>query len=116
MVKLWLKFAVTQLMNVPLLLAGLFICALPYRFIPWIWQNQDDGARGNTWWERYVWLALRNPVDNLKHAEWPFEVATPGGPLLYKTWFWGKRQFYYKIGYMPHQGFPALSVGGGRGW
>lgn len=122
MVKLWIKFAVTQLMNVPLFLAGLFIVPV-LMLLPtwprwgWIWYNDDDGfGPVQGFWHQYVWFALRNPVDNLKHAQWPFEVATPGGPLLYKTWFWGKRQFYYKIGYMPHQGFPALSAGGGRGW
>lgn len=111
----WLKFALVQLVNIPLLLLGLLICISPaFAKWTWLWWNDDDGSGpGKTWWSQYVWLALRNPVDNLKHVK---GVAMPGGPLAYKTWFWFGKQFYYKIGYMPHEGYPAFSAGSGRGY
>jgi hypothetical protein len=113
--KLWLKFALVQLANLPLMLLGLLICLSPaFAKWTWLWWNDDDGSgTGASWLSKYYWLALRNPVDNLKHVK---GVATPGGPLLYKTWFWGKKQFYYKIGYLPSNGYPALSAGTGRGY
>ena len=112
---LWLKFAVTQLVNIPLALLGLVICLLPYGWVPWLWRNDDDGILlvDMGYWRRYSYEALRNPVDNLKHVK---GVATPGGPLLYSTWYWRGKQFYYKIGYMPHEGYPACSAGAGRGY
>jgi hypothetical protein len=116
--KLWLKFALTQLVNVPLALIGLVVCLSPtVAMASWLWWNDDDGSGpGTTWWSKYYWLAIRNPVDNLKHVERPFVVATPGGPLAYKTWTWFGKQWYYKIGYMPHEGYPACSAGAGRGY
>ena len=73
-------------------------------------------APATSWASKYSWLAIRNPVDNLKHAKWPYVVAIPGGPMLYKTWFWFGKQFYYKIGYMSN-GYPAFQpFGAGRGY
>lgn len=111
----WLRFALTQLANLPLMALGLVICISPaFAKRTWLWWNDDDGAGpGTSWWSKYCWLALRNPVDNLKHVK---GVATPGGPLLYRTWFWFGKQFYYKVGYMPHEGYPACSAGAGRGY
>ena len=115
---LWLKFTLTQLLNIPLMVVGFVVCLSPaFAKWTWLWWNDDDGSgTGSSWWSKYYWLAIRNPVDNLKHVTWPLSVATPGGPMLYKTWFLFGKQFYYKIGYMPHEGYPAFSAGSGRGY
>lgn len=45
--------------------------ALP-KWANWLWGNDKYGAEGNwfwngkTFWKRYVWLALRNPANNLQ--------------------------------------------------
>lgn len=42
----------------------------------WCWGNDKYGAEGNwfwhgkTFWRRYVWLALRNPANNLQRYRW----------------------------------------------
>lgn len=87
----------------------------------WIWDNQEDGIFGVTpqgfgrpWtrWNAFYWSAIRNPVANLRHVP---GVSGVGRPLLYKTFMMFKRQFYVKFGWMS-DGFPACSVGSGRGY
>lgn len=110
---IWLLFALIQIVNIPLMILGWFICLSPtLAKILWLWWNNEDGAVGNTWWSRYVWLAWRNPVANLRHVP---GVSKVGRPLLYKTWTWRNKQFYYKLGWMS-DGFPVLSAGAGKGF
>lgn len=111
---LWLKFAATQLVSLPLMVIGWVLCLDPGT-LPWLWCDSTNpkGVEAMTWWQRYRYLGWRNPVCNLKLVK---GVATPGGPLLYRTWYWRGKQFYYKIGYMPHEGYPACSAGAGRGY
>lgn len=54
----------------------------------WIWGNDKYGAEGNWFWEgktfwgRYVWLALRNPANNLQRYSW-FRFDTEPGKVKY---------------------------------
>lgn len=123
-------FILIQLLNLPLMVLGWFICALPYPMVPWLWRNDDDNQllllMGK--WEEYVYIAWRNPVANLRHVK---GVSGKGRPLWYKTWtipkyeyhgpFFGggwpsePRQFYVKAGWMS-DGLPCLSAGSGKGY
>jgi hypothetical protein len=116
---IWALFALIQILNVPLMVLGWFVCLLPSlaRFT-WLWWNDDDGAVGVTWWDRYVWLAWRNPVANLRRIP---GVAGAGRPLLYRWWTSTPDDFksghYVKIGWesgLPH--YPVMSGGAGRGF
>lgn len=111
----WIRFTLTQLVNIPLMVMGWLLCALPYGLVPWLWQNSDDSGIivDMTYWQRYVYEAWRNPVSNLRHVP---GVSLKGGPLLYRSWFWFGKQFYYKLGYSPGTGYPMLSAGAGRGY
>lgn len=92
----------------------------------WLWWNDEDGAgKDPRFWKQWIWLAWRNPVDNIKYSK---GVANVGGFLWYKTWFWWiptwnegiefkQKQYYYKIGYLPNNGYPCLQpFGAGRGY
>jgi hypothetical protein len=107
-------FALIQLLNLPLMVVGWFLCALPYDWIPWLWRNDDDTLMIflMTRWREYVYLAWRNPVANLRHVP---GVSGKGRPLYYRTWLVKGRQFYFKAGWMS-DGYPALSGGSGRGY
>jgi hypothetical protein len=107
-----LLFALIQLVNLPLMVAGWFLCLLPT--VPWLWWNDDDYAliRDMTYWRRYVYIAWRNPVANLRHVP---GVSKVGRPLYYRTWLVKGRQLYFKAGWMSN-GYPALSAGAGRGY
>ena len=106
-------FLLLQAINLPLMVAGWFICLYPpLAKLLWLWWNQLDPPKG-AWLEQYVWLAWRNPVNNLRLVP---GVSKPGRPLWYKTWFWKGKQYYYKFGWMPHEGYPACSAGSGRGY
>lgn len=106
-------FWVIQFLNAQLLFLGWFICLCqPLAKFLWLWWNDEDGAKGKTWWQRYTWLAWRNPVDNFKYVKW---TQRPNGPLIYRTWEWRGRQFYYKVGWMSNT-HCAMSAGSGRGY
>lgn len=110
-------FWLIQFVNAQLLPVGAVVCLWPtLAHLSWVFWNDDDGAVGSTWWQRYVWLAWRNPVDNWKHVKW---TQAPYN-LSYKTWFWklpvlGLKQFYYKVGWMSNT-YAAMSLGTGRGY
>ena len=116
---LWLLFALIQLINVPLMGIGWFICLSPQLAkFTWLWWNSDDGAVGATWWQRYIWLAWRNPVANLRRVP---GVSGPCRPLLYHWWTKTpddiKSGHYVKIGWdsgAPY--YPVFSGGAGRGF
>jgi len=106
-------FWVIQFVNAQLLVLGLFICLWPaFAKCTWLWWNDDDGAVGKTYWERYYWLAIRNPVDNFKHVRW---TQRSYGPLFYKTWIRQGKMYYAKVGWMDNT-FCCMSAGSGRGW
>lgn len=106
---IWILFALIQIVNLPLMVLGWFIClSPPLARVSWLWWNSDDGAVGDTWLKRYIWLAWRNPVANLRHVP---GVSKVGRPLFYKTW----RGHYVKLGWMSN-GYPAFSAGSGRGY
>jgi hypothetical protein len=110
---IWLLFALIQIVNVPLMVLGWLICLSPsLAKASWLWWNSDDGAVGGTWWARYVWLAWRNPVANLRHV---WGVSKVGRPLWYRTWVLNEKQFYFKAGWMS-DGYPAFSAGAGKGF
>jgi hypothetical protein len=122
-----LLFVLIQLVNIPLMLAGVPICAVLAAIQPessthypkwaWIWDNEIDGVYGpenpHTAWQAFYWTALRNPVNNLRFVP---GVSKPGRPLWYRTWVWFGRQFYAKAGWANVTGWPMLSAGGGRGF
>jgi hypothetical protein len=107
-------FVLIQLVNIPLAILGWFICLSPaLARASWLWWNDDDGSGpGSTWWAKYVWLAWRNPVANLRKVK---GVSSVGRPLFYRTWGSVPRQYYFKAGWMS-DGYPALSAGSGKGF
>lgn len=101
-----------QFVNAQLLPIGAIVCLSPtLAKASWIFWNDDDGAVGATWWQKYKWLAWRNPVDNFKHVKWTQRPED----LNYKTWIWRGKQYYYKVGWMSDT-YAAMSIGSGRGW
>lgn len=116
----WLFFALIELVNVPLIILGLFICLWPALAKGTrLWWNDDDGDLGLTGWPRYKWLALRNPVANFRKIP---GISGQGRPLLYKRWTSTpeiiKSGHYIKVGW--ESGFPYYPVfqpfGSGRGY
>lgn len=107
-------FALIQLVNLPLTVMGWFLCALPYGLVPWLWANDDDDVQivYMPYWQRYVYEAWRNPVANLRHVR---GVSKIGRPLFYKSFVIYSKEFYVKLGWMS-DGYPACSVGSGRGY
>lgn len=103
-------FALIQLVNLPLMVAGWFLCALPYGMVPHLWQNDDDERLIflMSRWREYVHLAWRNPVANLRHVR---GVSGKGRPL----WYWSNGKHYAKAGWMS-DGYPCFSFGSGRGY
>jgi hypothetical protein len=116
-------FILIQLVSLVLQIIGIpviGICLIASWRVPWIWWNDDDGAGpdSHSKWEAFVWLALRNPVDNLKRVP---GVAGPGRPLLYHWWTSTpqdpKSGHYVKAGWESGEPyFPVCSAGAGRGY
>jgi hypothetical protein len=109
-----------QFVNLLLLVPGIPVTALDVFFNepePWIWYNSTDQPQAS-WskWYTFYWLALRNPVANLRLVP---GVSGKGRPLFYRDWTWTvlghSKQLYVKIGWMSN-GFPACSFGAGRGF
>jgi hypothetical protein len=128
---IWLLFALIQIVSAVLTVIGYPIIGLLAVFKvwdvradcrnhwppwAWIWDNEEDGVFGpgtpRTRWQAFYWSALRNPVNNLRFVP---GVSKIGRPLLYKTWEWRGKEFYYKVGWMS-DGYPALSAGAGKGF
>src|SRR5271166_4579190 len=117
-----LLFLAIQAVNLPLMLLGIPLVALCLMLNvapPWLWNNSVDPAKGSKW-QQFVWLALRNPVSNLRLLP---GVSNSARPLWYWTWEWKvltylnpTGQWYFKAGWLPHTGYPCLSMGGGRGY
>lgn len=81
----------------------------------WIWDNEEDGIEGFlpfSKWDEFDWAEIRNPVANLRHV---WGVSGKGRPLWWKTFKLFGKDVYYKFGWM-NNGFPACSIGGGRGY
>lgn len=112
----WTRFVLGQIVNVPLMVLGWFICLEPgLAELSWLWWNTDDDTLISymNWWQAYVYLAWRNPVANLRRVP---GISLKGGPLLYRNWTWRGKEFYYKVGYSPGTGYPMMSFGAGRGY
>lgn len=120
-----LLFVLIQLINIPLTIIGIplvaAILALEGKGLglsvwpnwAWLWFNDEDGfGPKKGFLNEFVWLALRNPVANLRHVR---GVSGVGRPLFYRTWLSFNKQFYVKAGWMSN-GFPALSAGAGKGF
>lgn len=103
-------FVLIQLVNLLLLVLGLFVCLLPrFAKFTWLWWNNIDPPSTNQpWWPQYYWLALRNPVSNLRLVP---GVSKPGRPL----WYWSNGKYYAKAGWTSN-GYPVLSAGSGKGY
>lgn len=106
-------FILLQLINIPLMVAGWFICLLPYGIVPWLWRNDVDAGLivEMTYWKRYVYEAWRNPVNNFRFVP---GVSQVGRPLWRKTWgkpnSFGYPDHYVMAGWNS-SGFPVLSGG-----
>ncbi len=137
--KYLLLFILIQAINVPLAFIGLVVCLSPtLARDSWLWWNSIDPPQANwSWWQSYYWLALRNPVSNLRLIP---VVSGPNRPLWYKTWtmrvpvatVWtmpifghqvpvlvtfalAPKQFYAKAGWTSNT-YPVCSAGSGRGY
>jgi hypothetical protein len=115
-----LAMLLIQLVNILLMVPGIFVTAFDMIFndpVPWIWYNSTDKPLP-AWskWYTFYWLALRNPVANLRLVP---GVSGTGRPLFYRTWNWTvdgyTEEFYVKVGWMSN-GYPCCSFGGGRGY
>lgn len=116
----WLLYVLIEAINAPLMILGWFVCLWPALAKgTWLWWNVDDGDPGKTWWTRYVWLAWRNPVADLRKIP---GISGPDRPILY-DWYGGTPEdlrsgHYYKIGW--ESGPPYYPVfqpfGSGRGY
>jgi hypothetical protein len=112
-------FILIQLVNLPLTILGAIICLWPrLAYETWLWWNDDDPPWNKSWVEQYYWLALRNPVANLRRIP---GVSGAGRPLLYRWWTSTPNNiesgWYVKIGWEsgpPY--YPVLSAGDGRGY
>ena len=105
-------FLLIQAVNILLVPLGWVICLWPAAAKrSWLWWNSIDPPQGS-WWQKYVWLAWRNPVSNLRLIP---GVSGAGRPLWYITWTMFGKQFYAKAGWTSNT-YPVLSAGGGRGW
>jgi hypothetical protein len=116
----WLFFVLFQIVNLVLMVPGWFIGMWPALAKgSWLWWNVDDGDPGKTWWARYVWLAWRNPVADLRLVP---GVSGPDRPLIYHWWTSTpgdiKSGHYIKVGW--ESGPPYYPVfqpyGAGRGY
>lgn len=94
-------FVILQLIFLALFIPGLVLCALPYNMIPWMWRNDLDPI------PNYVWLALRNPVSNMRLVP---GVSKIGRPYWRKTWGAKPGGFYAHAGWNA-SGYPVLSAG-----
>jgi len=102
-------FVLIQLVNLPLLLLGLVICLWPnLAHALWLWWNDDDPPWNKPWAQQYYWLALRNPVSNLRHVP---GISGAGRPL----WYWSNGSWYAKAGWTSNT-YPVLSLGSGKGY
>jgi hypothetical protein len=116
----WLLIILIQLVNLFLMVPGIFITAANVWLgspQPWLWENSDYPPPA-AWsrWRTFVWLALRNPVANLRFVP---GVSKVGRPLFYRTWVdtvdGYSEEFYVKVGWMSN-GYPCCSAGAGRGY
>lgn len=99
-----------------------------------LWGNNEDGIFGkgpHTPWQAFYWCALRNSVNNLRFVR---GVSNPKGPYLRWVWMqlvpikwfsltirgrsiplipigWGRRPFYWHMGFAPTEGWPVMSGG-----
>jgi hypothetical protein len=128
-----LLFVLIQLVSLVLAIIGIPVCGLltaaglmhlgadnkaHFPAWAWLWDNNEDGVSpvfynpSGSRWKAFVWIALRNPVSNLRFVP---GVSGVGRPLYYRTWLVKGRQFYFKAGWLS-DGYPALSAGAGKGF
>lgn len=106
-----LPFILIQLVNLLLFPLGLLICLWPkLAKLSWIFWNSIDPPTG-TWLATYIWLALRNPVSNLRLIP---GVSRTGRPLWNKQWLIRGTFYYAQAGWLGTTGFPVCSAGKGR--
>jgi len=104
-------FLLIQLANLCLFPLGLLVCLYPrLAKASWIFWNSVDVPTGS-WGSQYVWLALRNPVSNLRLIP---GVSRAGRPLWNKQWLIRGTYYYAQAGWLGTTGYPVLSAGKGR--
>lgn len=115
-------FVLIQAVSTVLFFIGLPICAVcaytgKWPAWTWLWQNQEDGVMGPTWynptksrWKSFTWTALRNSVNNLRYVP---GVSAKGRPLWIRNWTIHGKIFYAKAGWLSN-GYPVLSAGAGQ--
>lgn len=129
---IWLLFVLIQLVSLALAIIGIPLIALLAYFyawilvsgkfqwrggwLTWLWGNEENGIVGPgislNRWNAFKWSALRNPCNNLRFVP---GISKAGRPLWLRTWTLFGREFYAKAGWLT-DGYPALSVGAGRGF
>ena len=103
-------FLLIQFVNLLLWPIGLVVCLWPAAAkASWIFWNSIDPPIILNWRQAYIWLALRNPVSNLRLIPC---VSQPGRPL----WHWTNGKYYAQAGWLGTTGFPVLSAGSGKGY
>ena len=103
-------FLLIQICNLVLLPFGLVVCLWPkLAKLSWIFWNSIDPPTGS-WWATYVWLALRNPVSNLRLIP---GVSRPGRPLWLKSILLSGKSYHAMAGWLGTTGYPVLSIGTG---
>ena len=104
-------YLLIQLVNLCLLPLGLVVCLSPsLAKLSWIFWNSINPPMGD-WWASYVWLALRNPVSNLRLVP---GVSRPGRPLWLKDFTIKGKPYYIMAGWLGTTGYPVLSAGSGK--
>jgi hypothetical protein len=98
-------FVLIQLVNLPLMAAGWFVCLLPVGLVPPPWRNPDVMLSW-TYWQRYTYEAWRNPVSGLRNVP---GVSGKGRPLWRKTWGARPGGWYVQAGW--ESSYPVLSGG-----
>jgi len=103
-------FLLIQLVNLLLWPIGLVVCLSPsLAKRSWIFWNSVNPPTGS-WWASYVWLALRNPVSNLRLIP---GVSRPGRPLWLKSIVLSGKPYHAMAGWLGTTGYPVLSIGTG---
>ncbi len=103
-------YLLIQLVNLLLLPFGWVVCLWPsLAKASWIFWNSVNPPTGS-WWDQYVWLALRNPVSNLRLIP---GVSRPGRPLWLKQFTIKGSPYYAMAGWLGTTGYPVLSAGRG---
>ena len=111
-------YILCQLACLPLIALGIPVVGIilmlrgtgsPWPKWAWVWFNDENGYGPLVGlWGAFVWLALRNPVDNFKYLPIVFGKGRP-------LWYWSNGNWYAKAGWESN-GTICGSAGAGKGY